>query len=102
MRKHNQSGSATAELVVALPIIITLVLIGARFMGNTMHHERLRYFAEGVVQAVMRDENEELIKREISRALPGARLNISSEPIEGIFTVVISQGGVSVASQGFR
>jgi len=73
----SQIGSATAELVVALPLLISLALVGLRFVGTTIEQERLRYLAEGIVQAVMRDESHAAITRELTKALPNAEFTFS-------------------------
>ena len=96
-----ERGSATAELVVALPLLITLILIAVKFVGVTIESERLRYLAEGIVQAVMRDESYSAIKRELSQALPGATFSIA-ERDEGRFSVTVLHETASASAEGFR
>lgn len=100
-QKDNQSGSATAELVVALPFLILLSLVGVRFVGATIHEERLRFLAEGVVQAVMRQESDSSIERELDRAIPGARFTIT-EGKDGAFTVTVRHHSSSAEAAGYR
>lgn len=95
-----ERGSATAELVVALPILISLALFGVKFVGATLHHERLQFLAEGIVQAVMRDESSIAISRELQRALPGASYSISDRG-DGRLTVTIRHGAASATADGF-
>lgn len=99
----NEQGSATAELVVALPLLISLALVGVKFVGVTIHHERLRFLAEGIVQAVMRDESSVAISRELERALPGARFTIKEDRAgdTGMFTVIVRHDSASASAQGF-
>ena len=97
----SQRGSATAELVVALPFLITLTLIGVKFVGATIESERLRYLAEGIVQAVMRDEKDQAIKRELRKALPGATFTIA-EREAGKFTITVHHSSASASADGFR
>lgn len=97
----NERGSATAELVVALPFLITLILIGVKFFGATLETERLRYLAEGIVQAVMRDESDLAIKRELTKALPGATFTIT-EREAGTFTITVHHSSASASADGFR
>ena len=99
---NNQSGSATAELVVALPIIITVLLIGVNFLGETMQRDRLRYLAEGVVQAVMRDESEIDIAREVGRSLPGAQFSIERNHSDGTFRVTVRYQAASATAEGLQ
>ena len=99
---NNQSGSATAELVVALPIIITVLLVGVNFLGETMQRDRLRYLAEGVVQAVMRDESEIDIAREMGRSLPGAQLSIVRNHSDGTFRVTVRYQAASATAVGLQ
>lgn len=99
---NNEIGSATAELVVALPIVITLLLIGVNFLGETMQSERLRYLAEGVVQAVMRDESEIDIAREVGRSLPGARFSIVRNHSDGTFQVTVRYQAASATAVGLQ
>lgn len=99
---NNQSGSATAELVVALPIIITVLLIGVNFLGETIQSERLRYLAEGVVQAVMREESEIDIAREVGRSLPGARFSIVRSHSDGTFRVTVRYQAASATAVGLQ
>lgn len=102
--RKTERGSATAELVVALPILVTLALVGVRFLGSTIEAERLRYIAEGIVQAVIRDESSTDINRELSKALPNARFSISegSDGAEGEFTVTVRHASASATAEGFR
>lgn len=95
-----EKGGATAELVVALPLLISLALLGVKFIGATLHHERLQFLAEGIVQAVMRDESSVAISRELKRALPGASYSIS-ERGDGRLTVTIRHGAASATADGF-
>ena len=99
---NNQSGSATAELVVALPIVITMLLIGVNFLGETMQRDRLRYLAEGVVQAVMRDESEIDIAREVGRSLPGAQFSIVRNHSDGTFRVTVRYQTASATAVGLQ
>ncbi|MEY4623833.1 MAG: hypothetical protein RLZZ07_463 [Actinomycetota bacterium] len=99
---NNQSGSATAELVVALPIIITVLLVGVKFLGETMQRDRLRYLAEGVVQAVMRDESEIDIAREVGRSLPGAQFSIVRNHSDGTFRVTVRYQAASATAVGLQ
>ena len=99
---NNQSGSATAELVVALPIVITMLLIGVNFLGETMQRDRLRYLAEGVVQAVMRDESEIDIAREVGRSLPGAQFSIVRNHSDGTFRVTVRYQEASATAVGLQ
>lgn len=99
---NNQSGSATAELVVALPIVITMLLIGVNFLGETMQRNRLRYLAEGVVQAVMRDESEIDIAREVGRSLPGAQFSIVRNHSDGTFRVTVRYQAASATAVGLQ
>ncbi|MFZ9442240.1 MAG: hypothetical protein ACO26Z_06020 [Candidatus Nanopelagicaceae bacterium] len=99
---NNQSGSATAELVVALPIIITVLLVGVNFLGETMQRDRLRYLAEGVVQAVMRDESEIDIAREVGRSLPGAQFSIVRNHSDGTFRVTVRYQAASATAVGLQ
>lgn len=98
----NQSGSATAEIVVALPIIITVLLIGVNFLGETIQRDRLRYLAEGVVQAVMRDESEIDIAREVGRSLPGAQFSIERNHSDGTFRVTVRYQAASATAEGLQ
>ena len=98
----NQSGSATAELVVALPIIISALLMGVNFLSETLHQDRLRYLAEGVVQAVMRDESEIDIAREVNRSLPGARFSIVRNQSDGTFQVTVRSQSASATALGLQ
>jgi hypothetical protein len=99
--QSNERGSATAELVVALPFLITLTLIGVKFVGATLETERLRYLAEGIVQAVMRDESDLAIKRELTKALPGSSFTIT-EREAGRFSVTVRHSAASASADGFR
>lgn len=99
---NNQSGSATAELVVALPIIITVLLVGVKFLGETMQRDRLRYLAEGVVQAVMRDESEIDIAGEVGRSLPGAQFSIVRNHSDGTFRVTVRYQAASATAVGLQ
>ena len=103
-KKFSEAGSATAELVVALPFLIALALIGVRFVGATLEEERLRFLAESVVQAIMRDESNEAIKRQLNKALPGASFTISegAAGAEGEFVVTLRRASASATAQGFR
>ena len=98
----NQSGSATAEIVVALPIIITVLLIGVNFLGETIQRDRLRYLAEGVVQAVMRDESEIDIALEVGRSLPGAQFSIERNHSDGTFRVTVRYQAASATAEGLQ
>ena len=100
----SERGSATAELVVALPLLITLALVGVRFVGSAIEAERLRYVAEGIVQAVIRDECSADINRELTKVLPKARYSISegSDGREGEFTVTVHHATASATAKGFR
>ena len=98
----NERGSATAELVVALPIIVTVLLLGVNFLGETIQRERLRYIAEGVVQAVMRDEREIDIAREVNRALPGASYSVIRHESDGTFRVTVRQQSASATATGVQ
>lgn len=98
----NQSGSATAELVVALPIIVSALLMGVNFLSETLHQDRLRYLAEGVVQAVMRDESEIDIAREVNRSLPGARFSIVRNQSDGTFQVTVRYQSASATAVGLQ
>lgn len=97
----SQIGSATAELVVALPLLISLALVGLRFVGTTIEQERLRYLAEGIVQAVMRDESHAAITRELTKALPNAEFTFSEDD-DGAFIVTVRYGAASARVRGFR
>ncbi|NDA80171.1 MAG: hypothetical protein EBX92_03390 [Actinobacteria bacterium] len=97
----SENGSATAELVVALPFLIALALIGVRFVGSTIHEERLRYLAEGIVQALMREESSSAINRELNKSIPGASFSIV-EQSDGAFTVTVRHRAASADAQGFR
>jgi len=99
---NNQSGSATAELVVALPIIVTMLIIGVNFLSETMQRDRLRYLAEGVVQAVMRDESEIDIAREMGRSLPGAQFSIVRNHSDGTFRVTVRYQAASATAVGLQ
>lgn len=101
-RVDGTNGSATAEIVVALPIVITLALIGVRFLGETVSDERLQFIAEGVVQAVMRDESSVAIQREISKTFPGAHFTIVEDSQQGRFTVTLHYRAESVSADGYR
>ena len=100
----SQVGSATAELVVALPLLISLALVGLRFMGTTIEEERLHYLAEGIVQAVMRDESSDAISRELTKALPSAEFTFSEDDdgAQGAFIVTVRYGTASAQARGFR
>ena len=100
--KNNQGGTATAELVVALPIVITVLLLGVNFFGSVIQKERLRYIAEGVVQAVMREEREEDIAREINRSLPGASYLVTRNESDGTFRVTVRYKSASASVTGFQ
>lgn len=97
----SERGSATAELVVALPLIITLALVGIKFVGTTIEQARLQYLAEGVVQAVMRSESESAITRELTKSAPGARFTMQ-ESGAGEFTVTVRYRTASASAGGFR
>jgi hypothetical protein len=99
---HNERGSATAELVVALPIVITMLLLGVNFLGETIQRERLRYIAEGVVQAVMRDESQSDIAREVTRTLPGARYSVIRHESDGTFQVTVRHHAASASATGLQ
>ncbi len=103
-RIRSERGSATAEFVVALPFLITLFLIGVRFVSVTIEGERLQYLAEGIVQAVMRDESNAAIARELSKALPRAQFSVSegADGIDGEFTVTVRHRSVSASAGGYR
>lgn len=100
----SEKGSATAELVVALPLLISLALVGLRFVGTTIEEERLRYLAEGIVQAVIRDESQGAISRELTRALPHAEFTFSEadDGAQGSFIVTVRYGTASARARGFR
>jgi len=100
--RHNERGSATAELVVALPIVITMLLLGVNFLGETIQRERLRYIAEGVVQAVMRDESQSDIAREVTRTLPGARYSVIRHESDGTFQVTVRHRAASASATGLQ
>jgi hypothetical protein len=100
--KNNQSGSATAELVVALPIVITVLLLGVNFLGSIIQKERLRFIAEGVVQAVMREESEEDIAREVGRSLPGASYLVFRNNSDGTLRVTVRYKSESASVSGFQ
>lgn len=99
---HNERGSATAELVVALPIVITVLLLGVNFLGEVIQRERLRYIAEGVVQATMRDESQSDIAREVTRALPGARYSVVRHESDGTFLVTVRFHTASATAAGLQ
>lgn len=99
--ERGERGSATAELVVALPFLITMTLIGVKFVGATIETERLRYLAEGIVQAVMRQESDLAIKRELTKSLPEATFTIK-EREAGRFSVTVRHSSVSASADGFR
>ena len=100
----SENGSATAELVVALPLLISLALVGLRFVGTTIEEERLRYLAEGIVQAVIRDESQVAISRELTKALPNAEFTFSEadDGAQGAFIVTVRYGAASARARGFR
>lgn len=100
-RRSSESGSATAELVVALPFLIMLALVGVRFVGSTIHEERLRFLAEGIVQALMRDESKSAIERELAKAIPGASFTIV-ENGDGTFIVTVRHRAASAHAEGFQ
>ena len=105
-QKLRERGSATAELVVALPILITLALTGVKFVGESIQRERLHFLAEGIVQAVMRDESNAAIARELTKALPGARFTIieasgNSMNSGGEFTVTVRYQSASATARGY-
>ena len=105
-QRFSERGSATAELVVALPILVTLALVGVRFLGASIQEERLHFLAEGIVQAVMRDESSAAIARELNNALPGARFTIKEEIDNsvnsvGAFTVTVHYASASATARGF-
>ena len=100
-KRNTERGSATAELVVALPIVITLALTGIKFVGVTIENERLHYLAEGIVQAVMRDETDFAIRRELNRSAPGATFSLHEES-SGEFTVTLGYRSASATATGFR
>lgn len=79
---------------------LSLALFGVKFVGATLHHERLQFLAEGIVQAVMRDESSAAISRELQRALPGASYSISDGG-DGRLTVTIRHGAASAVADGF-
>ena len=97
--QKSERGSATAELVVALPL-----LVGIRFLGGAIESERLRYVAAGIVQAVIRDESSSAINRELAKALPDARYWISEggDGPEGEFVVTLRHRAASASARGYR
>lgn len=102
--QKSERGSATAELVVALPLLVTLALVGIRFLGGAIESERLRYVAEGIVQAVIRDESSSAINRELTKLLPDARYWISEggDGPEGEFVVTLRYRAASASARGYR
>jgi hypothetical protein len=100
--KNNQSGTATAELVVALPIVITVLLLGVNFLGSVIQKERLRFIAEGVVQAVMREESNEDIAREVGRSLPGASYLVVRNNLDGSLRVTVRYKSASASAVGYQ
>ena len=102
--QKSERGSATAELVVALPLLVTLALVGIRFLGGAIESERLRYVAEGIVQAVIRDESSSAINRELAKTLPDARywISESDDGPEGEFVVTLRYRAASATARGFR
>ena len=94
-------GSATAELVIALPLLLTLLLTGVKFLGETIEAERLRYLAEAIVQAQMRDESHVAITRELRKSLPNASFTIS-QGSAGEFTVTVRNGDTHARAVGYR
>lgn len=100
--RNNQRGAATAELVVALPLVISLSLLGVNFLGSVIERERLRFIAEGVVQAVMRDESAVDIAREVHRTLPGAQYQVLRNISDGTLQVTVTYKSASASVSGFQ
>ena len=100
-KRKNEWGSATAELVVALPIVMSLALLGIKFVGATIENERLSYLAEVIAQAVMREESSSAILHQLNASAPGATYSVHDSS-SGEFTVTLRYRSASVTATGFR
>ncbi|MFS0854698.1 TadE family type IV pilus minor pilin [Microbacterium sp. 179-I 3D4 NHS] len=72
---HGERGSAAAELAVALPAVVLVVLLGVGALGGAARQVALQDAAADAARLLGRGEDASVAAAAVARAVPGARMS---------------------------